>query len=386
MKILDRYIVRTYVFSLAIVFAALMGLAVILDQFFNVNEFFKNTGGAQPAGFWTILGNMANYYFYKTFEFFQWLAAPSLLVAAAAALVRLNRGRELTGIKAAGVSLYRVMWPMILVALAVDAFYVANQEGIIPGIAAQLARDPDDLAVQDRFPVDFIRDEHNNILYAPLYDPKTREMLAEPRAVPGTNNLVFVARVRIFLRDSKYKARGTIEAKRAVWNPKKRGWDLTAGIKLPPTEEAGAPDRLPAGPEGDPYPFYSTNVGPEEILRHRASDFHRYLSYGELKTLADDPMRGNRRQLQVAMHQHVTMPILNLLVLLLGLPFVAGREERNYFASIGVAVVLFIGVYVLSFTSTAFGNAGHLSPLLAAWFPIFVVLPASILSMESLRT
>ncbi|MCX5647808.1 MAG: LptF/LptG family permease [Planctomycetota bacterium] len=386
MKILDRYIVRTYVFSLVIVFAALMGLAVILDQFFNVNEFFKSAGGAQPAGFWTILGNMANYYFYKTFEFFQWLAAPSLLVAAAAALVRLNRGRELTGIKAAGVSLYRVMWPMILVALAVDAFYIVNQEGIIPGIAAQLARDPDDLTLQDRFPVDFIRDEHNNILYAPLYDPKTREMLAEPRAVPGTNNIVFVARVRIFLRDSKYKARGTIEAKRAVWNPKKCGWDLTGGIKLPPTEEAGAPDRLPAGPEGDPYPFYATNVGPEEILRHRASDFHRYMGYGELKTLADDPMRGNRRQLQVAMHQHVTMPILNLLVLLLGLPFVAGREERNYFASIGIAVVLFIGVYVLSFVSTAFGNAGHLSPLQAAWLPIFVVLPASILSMESLRT
>ena len=52
MKILDRYIVRTYVFSLAIVFAALMGLAVILDQFFNVNEFFKSTGEAQPAASW----------------------------------------------------------------------------------------------------------------------------------------------------------------------------------------------------------------------------------------------------------------------------------------------------------------------------------------------
>ena len=386
MKILDRYIVRTYVFSLMIVFAAMMGLAVILDQFFNVNEFFKGTGEAQAAGFRTILGNMANYYFYKMFEFFQWLAAPSLLVAAAAALVRLNRGHELTGIKAAGVSLYRVMWPMILVALAVDAFYVVNQEGIIPGIAAQLARDPDDLAVQDRFPVDFIRDEHNNIMYAPLYDPKTHEMLAEPRAVPGSDTLVFMARVRIFLRDSKYKARGTIEAERAVWNPERKVWDLTSGIKLPPVEETAPLDRPPAGPAGDPYPFYATNVGPEEILRHRASDFHRYLGYGELKTLAQDPMRGNRRQLQVAMHQHVTMPILNLLVLLLGLPFVAGREERNYFASIGIAVVLFIGVYVLSFASTAFGNAGHISPLLSAWFPVFVVLPASILSMESLRT
>ncbi|MGB2756026.1 MAG: LptF/LptG family permease [Phycisphaerae bacterium] len=386
MKILDRYIVRTYVFSLVIVFAAMMGLAVILDQFFNVNEFFKGTTAAQPGGFWTILGNMANYYFYKMFEFFQWLAAPSLLVAAAAALVRLNRGQELTSIKAAGVSLYRIMWPMILVALVVDAFYVVNQEGIIPGIAAQLTRDPDDLAVQDRFPVDFIRDEHNNIMYAPLYDPKTHEMLAEPRPVPGSDDLVFMARVRFFLRDSKYKARGTIEAERAVWNPKNRGWDLTAGIKLPPIEETSPLDQPPAGPEGYPYPFYGTNVGPEEILRHRASDFHHYMGYGELKTLAEDPMRGNRRQLQVAMHQHVTMPILNLLVLLLGLPFVAGREERNYFVSIGIAVVLFIGVYVLTFASTAFGNAGHLSPLQAAWLPIFVVLPASILSMESLRT
>ena len=97
-------------------------------------------------------------------------------------------------------------------------------------------------------------------------------------------------------------------------------------------------------------------------------------------------MRGNRRQLQVAMHQHVTQPILNLLVLLLGLPFVAGREERNYFASIGIALALFVGVYIVSFAATAFGNTGHISPLLAAWFPIFLVLPASILSMESLRT
>jgi lipopolysaccharide export system permease protein len=386
MKILDRYIVRTFVYSLIIVFAALMGLALILDLFFNVNEFLKGTTEVQPSGFWAIVGNILNYYFYKAFDYFRWLAAPSLLVAAAASMVRLNRGRELTGIKAAGVSLYRVMWPMILVALAADVFYVFNQEAIIPGISLQLSRDRDDLAVQERFPVDFIRDEHNNILYAPLYDPRTETMLAEPRIVPGTSGVQFMARVRIFLRDSKYKARGTIEAERAVWNAKKGGWELESGVRLPPIEESAILDRPPTGPEGDPYPFYQTNIGPDEIERHRASDFHRYLSYGELRILATDPMRGNRRQLQVAMHQHVTQPILNLLVLLLGLPFVAGREERNYFVSIGIALALFIGVYILSFASTAFGNTGHISPLLAAWFPIFVVLPASILSMESLRT
>jgi lipopolysaccharide export system permease protein len=386
MKILDRYIVQTFVVSLAIVLAAMLGLAMAIHLFLYMDEFLRPTNLASEMGFWAFLANVINYYSYKVFDFFQLIAAPSLLVAAAASMVRMNRSQELTGIKAAGVSLYRVMWPMILAALAVDAFYVVNQESVIPGIAAQLARDPDDLTVQDRFPVDFIRDEYNNIIYAPLYDPKTHEMLAEPRSVPGSEDLVFMARVRIFERDDEYKARGTIEAERAVWNPKRVGWDLTGGIKLPPIKETASLDHPSTGPEGYPYPFFGTNVGPEEILRHRASDFHRYMGYGELKILAEDPMRGNRRQLQVVMHQHVTMPILNLLVLLLGLPFVAGREERNYFVSIGIAVVLFIGVFVLSFASTALGNAGHLSPLLAAWFPIFVVLPASVLSMESLRT
>jgi lipopolysaccharide export system permease protein len=86
------------------------------------------------------------------------------------------------------------------------------------------------------------------------------------------------------------------------------------------------------------------------------------------------------------MHQHVTMPIMNLLVLLLGLPFVAGKEDRNYFIGIGVAIALFIGVFCLMFVTTAFGNSGHLSPLLAAWIPIFVALPASIVSLEAMHT
>jgi lipopolysaccharide export LptBFGC system permease protein LptF len=77
---------------------------------------------------------------------------------------------------------------------------------------------------------------------------------------------------------------------------------------------------------------------------------------------------------------------MNILVLLLGLPFVAGREDHNYFASIGLAIALVVGIFALTFASTAFGNAGHIDPLLAAWLPVFVVLPAGILSMEGLKT
>lgn len=385
MKILDRYILKTYLASLLVVMAALMGIAVLLDMAVSVNKFLDLKAETGDAGFWTMLGHMADYYFYQAFYYFQLWAALAVLVAAAASMVRLNRSRELTGIKAAGVSLYRVLWPIIFVGLLVDGFYIVNQELVIPSMAVQLARDPDDLAVTETFDVEFVRDDQNNILYAPIYDPKTQTMRAEKKVFED-GRISFPARVRIFLRDSRYRALGTIEAESATWDPGLGAWRLKGGVRLPPVRKALLLERAPEQTEGEPFPLYYTNVGPDEIRRHRTSDFYRYMSYGELKALARDPMRGNRLQLEVAMHQHVTQPILNVLILLLGLPFVAGRAERNYFVSVGVAVALVIGVFVVMFASTAFGNAGHVQPIWAAWIPVFIVLPPAILSMEMLKT
>ncbi|MCX5654888.1 MAG: LptF/LptG family permease [Planctomycetota bacterium] len=385
MKILDRYILKTFLLSLLISMAALIGIVLVLDLVLNVNKLFNLSATARTTGFWSIFAGLVNYYFYKMFDYFQWTVSPAILVAAAASLVRLNRSRELIGIKAAGVSLYRVMWPMIAVALVLDAFYIVNQELILPAISIQLARSPDDLEVKKEFAVDFIRDENNNIIYAPLYNPKAREMRAEAK-IKDDGTPLYLARVRIFRRDSKFQPLGTVEAEKATWDPKAGGWRLTGGVRLPPLKEPMLLDRIPDAPEGDPVDFYSTNVGPPEIVRHRASDFYRYMAYGELRALADDPMRSNRQALQVTMHQHITGPIMNLLLLLLGLPFVAGRDDRNYFSSIGVAIGLVIGVYAINFAATAFGQQGHIGPLLAAWLPVFFVLPASVLSMEALRT
>jgi lipopolysaccharide export system permease protein len=384
-RILDRYILKTYLASLLVVMLALMGIAVLLDMAVSVNKFLDLKAETGEMGFWAMLGHMADYYFYKAFYYFQLWAALAMLVAAAAAMVRLNRTRELTGIKAAGVSLYRVLWPVIAVGLLLNAFYVVNQELIIPSMAVELARDPDDLNVTETFDVEFVRDEQNNILYAPIYDPKTETMRAEKKVFED-GRISFPARVRIFLRDSDYRALGTIEAESATWDADLGAWRLKGGVRLPPIRRTSPVERARERTEGEPFPLYYTNVGPAEIRRHRTSDFYRYMSYSELKTLARDPMRGNRLQLEVAMHQHVTQPILNVLILLLGLPFVAGREDRNYFVSVGLAVGLVIGVFVVMFASTAFGNAGHVPPLWAAWIPVFLILPPSILSMEMLKT
>ena len=407
MKVLDRYITRTFLVSLAIVMTAMLGIAIILDLSFSVQQVFRGSAEVVRLGFWTLLGNVVDYCFYKCFGYFQMLAAPALQVAAAAAMVRLNRTRELVGIKAAGISLYRVLWPMIVISLIVDGLYLVNQEMVIPSIGVELSRTLDDVARPKEFAVDFVRDEHKHIIYAPRFDPVTEQMLssvytiADPDALPpaakgaaaGDKAWSRKGLVRVWLRDDQLNSSGLIEAESARWDPKFGGWRLTGGTIRParvaaetPTDGGSWVDRVPESPPGTPYDFFPTNVGPRDIARHRLSDFHRYMSYTELTDLIEEPMRGNRRQLQVSLHQHVTGPVVNLLLILLGLPFVAGRDDRNYFTNIGIAIALAIGVFALNFACTALGNSGNFSPLLAAWLPVFILLPASVISMEALRT
>ncbi len=385
MKLLDRYILTTYLVSLLIVAAAVTGGVVLLDMSLSINKFLDLKAESEAAGFGTMLARMADYHFHRSLFFFKYWAALALLVAAAAAMVRLHRTRELTGMKAAGVSLYRVLWPVIAVGLVVNGLFIVNQEFVLPGMAAELARDPDDLEAVQEFPVEFVRDERNNILYAPIYDPATQTMRAKKKVFED-GRVSFLARVRIFERDSSYQAGRTIEAEAATWDPRLGAWRLKGGVRLPPLKGASVLERVPHDAEGEPCDLYYTNVGPEEILRHRTSDYYRYMSYGELKALARDPMVGNRLQVEVAMHQHVTQPILNLLILLLGLPFVAGRDDRRYLVGMGLAVILVIGVFLVWFIATFFGNAGHVPPIWAAWIPVFLVLPPSILSLEMMKT
>jgi lipopolysaccharide export system permease protein len=389
MKVLDRYIFQTLLVSLAIVLVSVLGLALTIDLFFNMDEFLEATEGAEDVTAWAILANMGDYYFYKLFDYLQLLAGPWLLFSGAATLARFNQSRELTGIKAAGVSMYRVLWPMIAIAMAAAVLYVVNQEVIIPRIAVRLLRDPDDVAVREAFSVDFVRDRHNNVLVAPRYDPERREMRAQRKRVPE-GDVRYEALVRIFLRDEGYQPLGTIEATRASWDPEQRAWLLKDGRRYGVRAEAPLLSGVPRTDPGEPCPRYPaddwTDVGPRTIERHRAHDFYKYLSYVELRDLARDPMRGNRRAMQVELHQHVTDPLMLVLLMLLGLPLLVGKEERSYMISIGLAVLVVLGILVIEFASTAFGTSGDLDPLLAAWVPVFIVLPAGVLSLQTLRT
>src|SRR4051812_41115569 len=176
MKILDRYILSSFLKNWAISFMVLVGMYMVLDMVFNFDDLVRVKPGQQSDAAATLFGvlyNVADYYFFQSFLFFNHLSGIIPVVAAAFTLMRLSRFNELTAVMAAGVPLLRVAMPIILAGVTLNALVIVNQELIIPNIAEKLSRDKEDLAGTrgDEFPIRAMQDDHNSLLFAARYTP-----------------------------------------------------------------------------------------------------------------------------------------------------------------------------------------------------------------------
>ena len=70
-------------------------------------------------------------------------------------------------------------------------------------------------------------------------------------------------------------------------------------------------------------------------------------------------------------------PALNLLLVLIGIPFVLQWEQRNVYRSIAVAMVLCTAFLVVETISGYFASHGYFDPVTAAWVPVFLFGPLS---------
>src|SRR4051812_37834675 len=175
MKILDRYVLFSFLKNYLISFMVLIGMYVVLDMVFNFDELAEiksaAAGGAAESVF-SILRNIVDYYAYQIFLFFVQLSGIIPVLAAAFTLMRLSRFNELTAVLAAGVPLLRVAAPIIIAAVILNALLIVDQEVIIPRMIPHLSRGRDDLTRKIEYtPVQNIQDDNYSLLYAAAYHP-----------------------------------------------------------------------------------------------------------------------------------------------------------------------------------------------------------------------
>jgi lipopolysaccharide export LptBFGC system permease protein LptF len=166
MKTLDRYVARSFLFCCLVVFLVFMGLRIIGDLFVNMDEFVK--GDRQ---FLEVLGHVVNYYGAQSLVYITELGGVTVTFGAAFTLARMNKSNELTAMLASGVSLYRVLLPILVGSIGLVGLIVVDREVLIPRIAPRLAVDRGERAETETYQVRLMPDERKSVWYAVEFHP-----------------------------------------------------------------------------------------------------------------------------------------------------------------------------------------------------------------------
>jgi lipopolysaccharide export LptBFGC system permease protein LptF len=127
--------------------------------------------------------------------------------------------------------------------------------------------------------------------------------------------------------------------------------------------------------------FYPSDMKPQDLVLQQSSKWLSYMSTSDLTSLIRMERVPDRRRAELIKHTRFTAPINNLVMLLLGLPFILSRE-RNIRASAGMCLLTVMGFFAFVYICQSL----DISPLLGAWLPILVFGPVSIFMLDSVKT
>lgn len=303
MKTLDRYIVKNFVISALLCLLVLISLRVVTDLFVNIDEFTKKEAGERT--FLMVAKDVSVYYAIQSVLYFRELGGVIVVLAASFTLAWMNHTNELTAMLASGVSLRRVLMPIVLCALGMNVLIVMDTEFVIPRVGERLARDRDEADFKDPFAVHIVPDASGNCLYSKRLDPKDGSMF---------NPL-------IVLRDDRQAYLGLVTSPRAVYDYKEKSWEFLPG-KLVAAEDLADPQKVEETPITVPWvrmkmktdgqqelttfntKFIPTEAGPAKIIeRARAQAANKDVNWSAATAIGKVSVRDDRRRLTIRARQ-----------------------------------------------------------------------------------
>jgi lipopolysaccharide export system permease protein len=125
---------------------------------------------------------------------------------------------------------------------------------------------------------------------------------------------------------------------------------------------------------------------PEELLKApREPD---EMTYAEIDDLARIVARtgGNSDELLVRREQKIAIPVATLVIILFGAPLATSNKRGGAAYGIGLSLATVLIYIMMLRISGAFGSAGSLNPMVAAWLPNGVFMGAALVFLARVRT
>jgi len=361
---------KNFLIGYAIAFCVLIGLRIIIDLFVNLDEFTEHI----ELGTLTVIKNILIFYALNSTLYFRDFAGMITVVAAAFSFNKMVRYNELVAVMASGVSLKRVIAPIVFLALLFTGVLVVNQELIIPPLADKLVRHQNDLPGQESYDIWFIPDGNGSLICSARFDVET-STLQEPTII-----------IRRKIANSYiWEVTGQIDAEKAVYNSETGGWDLINGrLRF---IEKGSTKGI------QPIAFYASDITPKDIPVRLKSEHATLLSWRQLAALvaqAEQRKIKNSRQLYSQKHFRVTEPIINLAMLMVCLPILVCRDPKSMKSAVAISFAMVGACFITTFICKMLApeaNVGSFYQIgFYAWLPVFIFLPIAFIELDSMKT
>jgi lipopolysaccharide export system permease protein len=366
MKIFDRYIAKNFLIGYIIAFSVIIGLRIFIDLFVNLDEFTEH-GELTSIG---VLRNIFDFYAVNTTLYFRDFAGMITVVAAVFSIGKMIRSNEMVALVASGVSLKRIITPIVLLAVVFTGVLVIDQELIIPPLSNKIIRDQDFVPGEETYDVWFLTDNKGSLVCSRNYDVAS-QTLDDP---------TIITRQKTQPESLVWKVTGRIDADRAVYNPQRGGWQLENGTFVRRDEF----DKI------QEIDFYESDLTAQEIPVRCEAEHKNLLSWWQLRKLASHGTKvKDRAQLYYYMHSHVTEPIINLVMLLVALPILVCRDPKAMKSAIMISFAATTSCMVVNFVCNLLASEeifGMVIPEFWAWLPIFIFLPVALIEIDSMKT
>jgi LPS export ABC transporter permease LptG/LPS export ABC transporter permease LptF len=349
--LLDDYVMREYATNFAMILASFSALSIIFTFFELIGDIFRNHTPLITVGDYLL--NLIPFMLYN-------VTPLCALVAVLVTFGALSRSSEITAMKATGVSLYRIITPVLIVTLLISAGLFAFDELYLP--AANRRQEALLSVIKDKPAQTFLRPdrkwisgqttvsgEPSRIFYYQFFDADKNVFanLSVFEFDPDT----FALQRRIFASSTRWDSR----VNRWVFDD---GWQRTFSGE---TVASYQPFTVATFPEIREQPSYfkKENIPSQEM------------SYGELSRYINDLKQSgfDTKRLSVQLNRKIAYPLITLVMAILAIPFSLSMGKKGSLAGIATAIGLAVAYWVVAGLFEAMGNVNTLPPLLAAWSP-----------------
>jgi LPS export ABC transporter permease LptG len=347
--ILDDYVMREFMTSFVLVLSSFCILFLVFTFFELLGDIARNRTPLITVGEYLV--NLIPYVIYQ-------MTPLCALVAVLVTFGGLNRSSELTAMKATGVSLYRVVAPVLVIAAVIAAALFAFDESYLP--AANRRQEALRAVIKNKPAQTFLRPDREwisgqtgatggpaRIFYYQFFD-SNKDVFAN-LSVFELDPATFALKRRIFASSARWDGHNWIFD---------TGWQRTFSGE---TVETYRPFNVEIFPEIKEQPAYFKK---EDLQSQEMSfvELSRYIS--DLRQSGFDTVR-----LRVQLMRKIAYPTITLVMAILGVPFALSMGKKGSLVGIAMAIGLAIAYLVVAGTFEAMGNVNVLPPVLAAWSP-----------------